>query len=64
MRAAQNKIGCKIVIEGGLFPCLAGVASATFGAAMSCVIVVFQMTTGARRIHHIIKRVFIVTIGT
>ena len=63
MRSAQKEVGCQVVIESGLFPCLAGVAIATFGAAMSRVTVVFQMTTGARHIHHIIKRIFSVTIG-
>ena len=63
MRILQREISRQVMIKCWLCPVLARVTGPTVSAAVSIVVIVFQVATGTPGIHDVIKRVFVMTVG-
>ncbi len=63
VRAVQRKVGSEIVIESCRVPRFTAVARTTVVAAMTFVVIVFEVATDTSHVHDISERVLTVAVG-
>ena len=63
VRPVQRKVGSEIVIESCRVPRFTAVARATVVAAMTFVVIVFEVATDTSHVHDISERVLTVAVG-